>query len=77
MRGKGQQKMTVERVNVESGGQAIVGNVHTNPERPRRTADVKTPVVKEVREHESVDVMNSGSSKKTKKKTKAASKKRA
>jgi hypothetical protein len=27
MRGKGQQKMTVERVNVESGGQAIVGNV--------------------------------------------------
>ncbi len=27
LRGKGQQKMTVERVNVESGGQAIVGNV--------------------------------------------------
>ncbi len=27
LRGKGQQNMTVERVNVESGGQAIVGNV--------------------------------------------------
>ncbi len=26
-RGKGQQKITVERVNVESGGQAIVGHV--------------------------------------------------
>lgn len=26
-RGKGQQKIIVERVNVESGGQAIVGNV--------------------------------------------------
>jgi hypothetical protein len=28
-RGKGQQKITVERVNVASGGQAIVGNVET------------------------------------------------
>jgi hypothetical protein len=26
-RGKGQQKMTIEHVNVESGGQAIVGNI--------------------------------------------------
>ncbi len=26
-RGKGQQKITVERVNVESGGQAIVGHI--------------------------------------------------
>ncbi len=29
-RGKGQQKMTIEYVNVEAGGQAIVGNVNTN-----------------------------------------------
>lgn len=28
-RGKGQQKITVERVNVESGGQAVIGNVET------------------------------------------------
>ena len=28
-RGKGQQKMTIEYVNVEAGGQAIVGNVNT------------------------------------------------
>ena len=28
-RGKGQQKVTVEHVNVEAGGQAIVGNVET------------------------------------------------
>lgn len=28
-RGKGQQKVTVEHVNVEPGGQAILGNVET------------------------------------------------
>ena len=28
-RGKGQQKVTVEHVNVAAGGQAIVGNVDT------------------------------------------------
>ena len=40
-RGKGQQKITIERVNVESGGQAIVGNVDAGaaarpPEARRR-----------------------------------------
>lgn len=29
-RGKGQQKMIIEHVNVNSGGQAIIGNVETN-----------------------------------------------
>ena len=29
-RGKGQQKMTIEYVNVEAGGRAIVGQVHTD-----------------------------------------------
>ncbi len=78
LRGKGQQKMTVERVNVESGGQAIVGNVQANPSLPTRDTDLKIPAVKEELEHESGDVVNSGSSKKTtKKKKKAASKKRA
>ena len=30
-RGKGQQKVTVEHVNVNAGGQAIVGSVHPAP----------------------------------------------
>ena len=30
-RGKGQQKVTVEHVNVNAGGQAIVGTVHRGP----------------------------------------------
>jgi hypothetical protein len=30
-RGKGQQKVTVEYVNVEAGGQAVVGNLETAP----------------------------------------------
>ena len=32
-RGKGQQKVTVEYVNVEAGGQAVVGNVETSQNR--------------------------------------------
>lgn len=34
-RGKGQQKITVEHVTVEAGGQAIVGNVETAPKSKR------------------------------------------
>ncbi len=35
-RGKGQQKVTVEYVNIESGGQAVVGHIETgNPARKR------------------------------------------
>jgi hypothetical protein len=34
-RGKGQQKITVEHVTVEAGGQAIVGNVQTGAKAPR------------------------------------------
>ena len=34
-RGKGQQKVTVEYVNVEAGGQAVVGHVDTAPNSPR------------------------------------------
>ena len=40
LRGKGQQKMTVERVNVESGGAAIVGDVHGRPRWPPIDTDV-------------------------------------
>lgn len=44
-RGKGQQKVTVEHVHVESGGQAVVGSVHTG-ERvlEPRPADMEQPV---------------------------------
>ena len=35
-RGKGQQKVTVEYVNVEPGGQAIVGHVETGGRRKRK-----------------------------------------
>ena len=35
-RGKGQQKVTVEHVNFQAGGQAIVGNVDAGAVRPRK-----------------------------------------
>jgi hypothetical protein len=34
-RGKGQQKVTVEHVNVAPGGQAIVGNIETGASKSR------------------------------------------
>lgn len=37
-RGKGQQKITVEHVTVEAGGQAIVGNVERTPQGERSEA---------------------------------------
>ncbi|MFY0692752.1 MAG: hypothetical protein JXR14_12615 [Paracoccaceae bacterium] len=42
-RGKGQQKVTVEHVNVEAGGQAIVGHVDTG--KPNRTQAEKKPAI--------------------------------
>jgi len=38
-RGKGQQKVTVEHVHVEKGGQAIVGNVETGGTKRRRKSE--------------------------------------
>ncbi len=72
LRGKGQQKMTVGRVNVESGARAIVGQVDARPSWPTRDADVKAAAAEETLQHEPSDAVNSGSSKKKKKK-KAAS----
>lgn len=40
-RGKGQQKVTVEHVHVEAGGQAIVGNVEAGPRRRSMKADTR------------------------------------
>ena len=36
-RGKGQQKMTIEHVNVEYLGQATVGNIEVNAKQPRES----------------------------------------
>ncbi len=36
-RGKGQQKVTVEYVNVEPGGQAMVGHIESHANRPRES----------------------------------------
>ena len=42
-RGKGQQKITIERVNVESGGQAIVGHVDAGAARLAPPAEHQAP----------------------------------
>ena len=63
LRGKGQQKMTLGRLNVEYGGQAIVGHVHGSPIWEKRDADVKAAAAEEILEHEPSDAVNSGSSK--------------
>ena len=63
LRGKGQQKMTVERVNVEYGGAAIVGHVHGSPSWANRDTNVKAAAAEETLEHEPSDAVNSGSSK--------------
>ncbi len=46
-RGKGQQKVTVEYVNVEPGGQAIVGNVETGKSTSRSKASTSKSVTRE------------------------------
>jgi hypothetical protein len=45
-RGKGQQKMTIEHINVEPGGQAIVGHVEAGAARRREgSAAPETPAI--------------------------------
>lgn len=51
-RGKGQQKVTVEYVNIESGGNAIVGNVST--EKKRDIIPSPTPALS----HQAVQAIN-------------------
>ncbi len=43
-RGKGQQKITVEHINIEPGGQAIVGHVETG-KGPKRRKGSATPAI--------------------------------
>ena len=51
-RGKGQQKVTVEYVNVAAGGQAIVGNINTVD----RQGDIKSTRFDHSREMPLTDV---------------------
>ena len=41
LRGKGGQKVTVEHVNVEAGGRAVVGNVDAGPKSNSRQRDTE------------------------------------
>ena len=53
-RGKGQQKVTVEHVNVASGGQAIVGNVKTGA--PKKRSQSCSPDPGAVEQQEAIPV---------------------
>lgn len=46
-RGKGQQKITVEHMNVEAGGQAVVGHVETGA-APSKSSDQSQAVPKDI-----------------------------
>jgi len=48
-RGKGQQKVTVEHVHVEAGGQAIVGHVEAGPEGRPEAHDAAPPALEQRR----------------------------
>ncbi len=50
-RGKGQQKMTIEYVNVEPGGQAMVGQFEADPKQPRKKAKQSAPEPAKALEH--------------------------
>ena len=48
-RGRGQQKVTVEHVHVEAGGQAIVGHVEAGPEGRPEAHDAAPPALEQRR----------------------------
>ncbi len=50
-RGKGQQKMTIEHVNVAPGGQAMVGQFEADPKQPRKKAKQSAPEPAKALEH--------------------------
>ncbi len=64
-RGKGQQKMTIEHVNVESGGQAMVGNFEANAKPPRKGAKQRIPEPAKALEHNPGEVIDIDSTAKT------------
>ncbi len=57
-RGKGQQKMTIEHVNVEAGGQAIVGHIESHAKPPRERAKQSPPEPAKALEHKPGEVID-------------------
>ena len=57
-RGKGQQKMTIEHVNVAPGGQAMVGQFETNAKRPRKKTKRSLPEPATALEHKPGEVLD-------------------
>ncbi len=64
-RGKGHQKVTVEHVNVESGGQAMVGHFESHAKPPREGAKQSLPEPAKALEHKLGEVIDIGSTAKT------------
>ncbi len=57
-RGKGQQKVTVEYVNVEPGGQAVVGNIESDAKRSRKKTKQSPPEPAKALEHKPGEVID-------------------
>ena len=57
-RGKGQQKMTIEHVNVEYLGQATVGHIEVNAKQPRERAKQSLPEPAKALEHNPGEVID-------------------
>ena len=57
-RGKGQQKMTIEHVNVEPGGQAMVGQFAATAKRPRKKTKQSPPEPAKALEHKPGEVID-------------------
>ena len=57
-RGKGQQKMTIEHVNVEPGGQAMVGQFAATGKRPRKKTKQSPPEPAKALEHKPGEVID-------------------
>ncbi len=57
-RGKGQQKITIEHVNVEYLGQATVGHIEVNAKQPRERAKQSLPEPAKALEHKPGEVLD-------------------
>ena len=57
-RGKGQQKVTIEHVNVAPGGQAMVGQFEANAKRPRKKTKQSAPEPATALEHKPGEVLD-------------------
>ncbi len=64
-RGKGQQKVTVEYVSVEPGGQAVVGNIESDAKRSRQKTKQSPPEPAKALEHNPGEVIDIDSTAKT------------